>query len=189
MADEIEDLAGDAQHFDRAKWILTGQTYPTNPPGDMRAYYDTLFEIPNKYQSGLIPDDSINVLDFIKLALPKTTSAILTYSAKKFFSKESQNEDIQCLVSCDIPSKSFIDDAKLESGQAMLDGAMSIEDPQYKGGHLPLWSITFWDEMYAIRQEQQIWQQSVKWLSAKVDNSARITTINECWKIIGGMKP
>ena len=33
----------------------------------------------------------MSVLDFITLELPKTTSAILTYAAKTWFSKESPN--------------------------------------------------------------------------------------------------
>ena len=63
------------------------------------------------------------MLDFIQLDLLKTTSAILTYSAKTLFltQKESLTEDIQCLTSRNIPSKSFIDNAKAVSGQAMLD--------------------------------------------------------------------
>ena len=35
-----------------------------------------------------------SVLDFIGLELPKTTSDILTFSAKTWFSKESRKEDV-----------------------------------------------------------------------------------------------
>ena len=40
------NLAGEAQDFELAKWISTGQIYPTNPPEAMRAYYDTIYDIP-----------------------------------------------------------------------------------------------------------------------------------------------
>ena len=74
----------------------------------MRAYYDTVYDITSDCQNRLIPDNAMNVLDFIQLELPKTTSAILTYSAKTLFSKESPTEDIQCPTSRNIPSVTVI---------------------------------------------------------------------------------
>ena len=85
------------------------------------------------------------------------------------------------------PKESFIDDAKAVSGQAMLDGAMSIEDPQYKVGRLPLWTISFWARMHIICEEQEIWKQSGKWLAADADNSATMSAINECWMVLGSL--
>ena len=181
------NLSGDARDFEKAKWISTGQIYPTNPPETLLAYYDTVYDIPSKFQNRLIPNNAINVLDFIQLNLPKKTSAILTYSAMTWFSKETPTEDIQCLISRNLPCKSFVDNAKAVSGQAMLDGAMSIEDPQYKGGRLPLWAVSFWARMHDICEEQEIWRQSVKWLEANVDNSAKKTAINECWMVLGSL--
>ena len=133
----------------RILYIL-GQIYRTHPPEAMRASYDTIYNIPSECQNRLLPNNSMNVLDFIQLELPKTSSAILTYSAKTLILNESPTEDIECLTSCNLPSKTFVDNAKAVSGQAMLDGAMSIEDPQYMGGHLPLWTISFWAKMHAI---------------------------------------
>ena len=187
--DNFISLAGEARDFDQAKWISTGQIYPTEsePPEEMRAYYDTVYDIPSDYQNRLIPDNAMNVLDFIQLDLPKTTSAILTYSAKTLFSKESPTEDIQCLTSRNIPSKSFVDNAKAVSGQAMLDGAKSIEDPQYKGGRLPLWTISFWARMHVIREEQEIWKKSREWLDENMDKTGETTTINECWMLLGSL--
>ena len=69
----------------------------------------------------------------------------------------------------------------------MLDGAMSIKDPQYKGGCLPLWTISFWARMHVICEEQEMWKQSGKWLTANVDNSAKMTVINECWMVLEGL--
>ena len=84
MADFI-NLAGEAQDFELAKWISTSQIYPTNPLEAMQAYYNTIYDIPIKCQNKLIPNNAIGILDFIELELPKTTSAILTYSAKIWF--------------------------------------------------------------------------------------------------------
>ena len=181
------NLAGEARDFEQAKWISTGQIYPTNPPEAMRAFYDTIYDIPCGCQNRLILDNAMSVLDFIELELPKTPSAILTYSAKTWFSKENPTEDIRCLVSRNLPSKTFVNDAKAVSGQAMLDGAMSIEDPHYKGGRLPLWMISFWARMHVICEEQEIWKQSEKWLAANMDNSAKTNMINECQMVLGSL--
>ena len=80
----------------------------SEPLEEMRAYYDTVYDITSDCQNRLIPDNAMNVLDFIQLELPKTTSAILTYSAKTLFSKESPTEDIQCPTSRNIPSVTVI---------------------------------------------------------------------------------
>ena len=122
------DLAGEPRDFEQAKWISTGQIYPTDPPAAMRAYYDTIYDIPINFRNRLIvPDNAMSVLDFIGLELPKTTSAILTYSAKAWFSKENPTEDIQCLTSRNLPSKSFIDDAKAVSWHTILEGPYSYQ--------------------------------------------------------------
>ena len=104
------NLAGEARDFEKAKWISTGQIYPSNPPEAMRAYYDTIYDISCECQHILLPDNAINVLDFIQLELPKTTSAILTlaYSAKAMFSKEGPTEDIRCLTSRNLPSEKML---------------------------------------------------------------------------------
>ena len=48
MADFI-NLAGEARDFEQANiMISTGQIYPTNPPEAMRAYYDTIYDIPSE---------------------------------------------------------------------------------------------------------------------------------------------
>ena len=38
-----------------------------------------------------------------------------------------------------------------------------------------------------ICEEQQIWKQLEKWLAANVDNSARMTAINEYWMVLGSL--
>ena len=54
------NLAGEAQDFELAKWISTGQIYPTHPLEAMRAYYDTIYDIPSECQNRLLPNNSIS---------------------------------------------------------------------------------------------------------------------------------
>src|SRR6266511_5279015 len=46
-----------------------------------------------------------------------------------------------------IPSKVWIQEMYTQINQAVLDGMQSVEDPQYLGSYLPLWSIGFWKEI------------------------------------------
>ena len=53
---EIQDLSGDARDFDKANWIKRNRKYPADPPAELRAYQDSLYEIPQEYQCQLIPE-------------------------------------------------------------------------------------------------------------------------------------
>ena len=70
MTSETLDLSGDACDFDKPKWIKQNRKYPIDPPADLRAYHDSLYEIPLKYQHRLIPPSS-NIIEFTELKLPK----------------------------------------------------------------------------------------------------------------------
>jgi hypothetical protein len=63
-----------------------------------------------------------------------------------------------------LPSREFVADAEAHLGQALLDGAESIEDPAYKGEGLPVWAIEYWKEMYAAADAQEVWKKSIAWL-------------------------
>ena len=45
---EIQDLSGDAHDFDKVNWIKRNRKYPADPPTELRAYQDSLYEIPQE---------------------------------------------------------------------------------------------------------------------------------------------
>ena len=59
------------------------------------------------------------------------------------------------------PSLEFVQDVEAHLGQAILDGAQSIEDPAYKGGGLPFWTIRYWKEMHVVSQAQARWKKVI----------------------------
>ena len=91
---EIQELAGDARDFDKVKWIKRNCKYPADPPAELRAYQDALYEIPQEYQHQLMPEPTfrVNVIQFTELQLPGTTSTLIEYAAKNCFS-EHECED------------------------------------------------------------------------------------------------
>ena len=186
----IEDLSGNACDFDNVKWIGKGHKYPVNPSAALRAYQEAIYKIPIQYQKILIPEPSLNIIDFISLELPETIATLIDYSAKNCYLKREPTEDIICLTKRNLPSRTFVNDAKSHFGQAILDGAKSIADPHYKGGSLPLWVVSFWDRMLDVREEQKTWQKATQWLRRhwREDKSSRMKIINECWALLGSLE-
>ena len=181
----VEDLSGDARDFNKAKWIRQNRKYPADPPAELLAYKDTLYEIPRQYQLLLIPNLTLNIIQFTELKLPETTSTLIEYAAKNSFSEQEATEDTSCLANRNLPSRTFVNNAKLAFGQAMLDGARSIDDPYYKGGLLPLWTVQYWNTMHNILDDQKTWQKALQWLKQHdEDNSARRRIFNECWTLL-----
>ena len=59
--DYVQDLSGDARDFNKAKWIRQNHIYPANPPAELQAYQDTLYDIPQQFQLQLIPDMTLDI--------------------------------------------------------------------------------------------------------------------------------
>ena len=181
---EIQDLSGNACDFDKVKQIKQNCKYPADPPAELRAYQDSLYEIPQEYQLQLLPEPTFNIIQFTKLKLPGTTSTLIEYATKNCFSEHEPTEDKSCLANHNLPSRIFVNNAKSAFGQAILDGAKSIDDPHYKGGFLPLWTVAYWGAMHGIVEDQKIWQQVLQWLKQCEDNSARRKFFSECWTLL-----
>ena len=118
-------------------------------------------EIPRQYQPLLIPDPTLSIFQFTELKLRKT-STLIEYVAKICFLEQDETEDISCLANRNLPSRTFVNNTKLAFGQAILDGARSINDPYYKGGLLPL---QYWDTMHEMLDDQKTWQKAIEKMS------------------------
>jgi hypothetical protein len=67
---QLEDLSGDARDFHKRKWIKQNRRYPADPPAELLAYKDSLYDIPQKYQLQLIPEPALII---ISLNLPSSS--------------------------------------------------------------------------------------------------------------------
>lgn len=70
---------------------------------------------------------------------------------------------------------SFIHQAKKHFGQAILVGANSIRDPDFKGQPLPLWSLDFWEKAHHIIDLQNAWRKAQKWLEKCLSKGIDVT--------------
>ena len=110
----VEDLSGDARDFNKAKWIRQNRKYPADPPAELLAYKDTLYEIPRQYQLLLIPNLTLNIIQFTELKLPKT-STLIEYVAEICFLEQDETEDISCLANRNLPSRTFVNNTNWPS--------------------------------------------------------------------------
>jgi hypothetical protein len=187
MAIDI-NFSGEAKNLDCAFWIGKGKRYPKNPPPDLIAYCDSLYEISDTWMKKLLPQKDMPINTYISWKLSTSRSTLIDISAHSCFLPEIPSENPESLLARSIPSKQFIRDAKLAFNQRILDGCRSLRDPNYKGKPLPLWSIDMWDKMHEAADAQEIWKGVDTWLRSHTDNSARRAAIEECQgylKILG----
>jgi hypothetical protein len=160
--DNIVDLTEDPV-FRKEDWM--GKLYPTSDvPQELRMFCDAALEIPAALQEALLPDSNLSVNAFVELHLPTTQATLISFGAKSCFSKMKPTKNISCLKTRKLPSLEFVEDAEVSIGQALLDGAQSINDPAYKGEGLPIWTIRYWRMMHAVAKGQAGWKDSIRWL-------------------------
>ena len=176
----IIDISGEAKNLDCAFWIGKGKKYPSNPPPDLIAYCDSLYDISDTWMKKLLPQKDMPIDTFISWKLPSTKSTLVDISAHGCFLLEMPSENPESLLARSIPSKLFILDAKLALNQRILDGCRSLHDPNYKGKPLPLWSIQIWERLHEAADAQKLWKGVDRWLQTHTDNSARRAAIKEC---------
>jgi hypothetical protein len=163
-ADNIIDFTK-PRVFRKDDWM--GKIYPASKadePPELSDFRDAALEIPVVHRKALLPDPSLSVDAFVKLHLPLTQAALISFGAKSWFSKKKPTENVSCLKTRKLPSRKFVAEAEAYLGQALLDGTESIEDPVYKGGGLLMWAIGYWREMYTVAEALETWKKSIAWL-------------------------
>ena len=83
--DYVQDLPGDARDFNKAKWIRQNHIYPEKFTCRITSLPGPLYDIPQQFQLQLIPDMTLDIIQFTELKLPETTSTLIEYAAKKLF--------------------------------------------------------------------------------------------------------
>lgn len=173
-------MSGEVSTFAKHKWIGRGKTYPDDPPPDLRAYHDSVFEMPLDIAKRLLPDRDMPIAQFLTHKLPPRSVSLVIHDTKRCFSMEEPTEDIQALHTRSIPSREFVKHAAQSYSQALLDGARSFKDPHYKGGSWPIWIIDFWTQMHDVIDAQNLWKKSDYWISARMDQTAKRPELDEC---------
>ncbi|KAF8228718.1 hypothetical protein L208DRAFT_1403197 [Tricholoma matsutake] len=161
--------------------IGKGKIFPSNSSAfpDLEDFYRYTF-----------PNSEVAVKDFLALKLPKESYALVHPSASTCFSTLPANDNVKHLITRAFPSQNFVEAMRKEFGQALLDGAVSVEDPSYKNSRLPLWSLQYWHEMYKVVDSQSRWRTCLIWLDSKMHSTATLLAVQvvQAWlsiKIMG----
>lgn len=179
--------------FDEKRWIGKGKIFPSNSSAfpDLKGYRKRKLFIPEDFYRYTFPNSEVTVKDFLALRLPKESYALVHPSASTCFSTFPANDDVKHLIPRALPSRSFVEAMSKEFGQALLDGAVSVEDPSYKNSRLPLWSVQYWQEMYKVVDSQSRWRTCQIWLDSKMHPTATLPAVQvvQAWISVTRMSP
>ena len=120
--------------------------------------------IPDIYRTNLIPRPNLSVKDFLSMGVPAKRAALVHVTASKQFTSNVPLTDAMCLQTRKLPSLEFVEDAAKSIGQALLNDAQSIMDPDYKGPGLLLWVVQYWIEKHKVLRMRALWQGNLDWL-------------------------
>ncbi|KAJ7101505.1 hypothetical protein B0H15DRAFT_769608 [Mycena belliarum] len=170
MAPEVVDLSADDALFDPAAWIGKHKEFPrTNLHSEVHTALGNVLKLPSAHTS-VLPGPNLPITKFLKLSLPKKTSALLFSGTGTWFSADTPTTSTECLLARSIPPREVIEDLMKEAGQAWLDGAKSIVDPRFNDGRerFPIWALTLWSELLKVVDDQRRWQHSCEWIESEL---------------------
>ena len=186
MQHHFINISSDVEHpFEKSLWIGKGRKYPKNPldvPFGLINYCNHLLEIPDDIAQKFIPDSSLDIKAFLRYKLPDITFSLPIKKAQCCFSNKTPNENTTFLEHRRIPSHALVSSLKEYFRQAILDGAQSVEDPQFPGSRLPLWCIAYWKEMHLIHDIQQGWRKGMRCIEEHIplaDGLGEIETLRK----------
>ena len=145
----------------------------------MDNYCKQKLSIPEDSYKNIFPDREVTVKDFLALKLPKERFGLVNPLASTCFSTIAANDTIRHLAARELPSRNFVEAMRKEFGQALLDSAVSVDDPSYKNSRLPLWSVQYWHEMYSVVDSQSQWRRCLSWLDSNMDPTATLPAVQE----------
>jgi len=153
--------------FNKEEWINKGLVYPKDPQKvdlGLAYYCQSQLKIPPHILQNYFPNKHLPVKALLIYNLPKVAISLVAVKATHCFHARKPNDDGIQLGQRNIPSEAWVNTMYMQFNQAILDGKQSVEDPQYPGSYLPLWSIGFWRKMQVVVVAWNDWRRAVGWL-------------------------
>ncbi|THH05194.1 hypothetical protein EW146_g9969 [Bondarzewia mesenterica] len=163
--------------FSRQEWIGKGRKFPASfdVPPELQAYINSALDIPQNDEKSLLPDVKLSVHELLSMPIQRRDYNLVNADPTSIFEIHPPNINPSCLRERTIPSQRFVKDVRDAIGQALLDGASSVRDPRYKGGRLPIWTITFWTKMHSVFKARDAWEASHHWLRTHYSIATDVT--------------
>jgi hypothetical protein len=122
-------------------------------------------QIPDIYRAKLLLRPELSVKSFLAIDVPTKCTTLVHVTTSKQFTSAAPIADASCLMTWKLPSLEFVTDAAEMVSWALLNGAQSVKDPDYKGSGLPVWAVQYWAEMHQVLAMQALWQGNLDWLN------------------------
>lgn len=158
--------------FQKADWIGQGLKYTTNDvPIELSIYIQQISSLTTHQQTQLdLPDPYLPFLALAERPLPHRDHSLVHASVQSAFQKATPNVELTWLKKRDLPSKSFVTKAEAALGQAVLDGARSIEAPRSDGARLPLGAVSYWRTMHRVLDAEEERDRARVWLLCRLSD-------------------
>ncbi|KAF5391500.1 hypothetical protein D9757_002470 [Collybiopsis confluens] len=152
--------------FERSKWIGLGIKWSDQLPKEVQNARDELLRLPVEDH---LPTPLCSVEELLQTALPEQSSKLYLTQPKSWFKAEKPFTPVSQLVNRPLPSETFLREALKHVGQAMLDGNLSITDPNYNEGQdrFPIHALSYMLEALQMAKGKERWARGEKWLTTK----------------------
>ncbi|TEB28567.1 hypothetical protein FA13DRAFT_1794026 [Coprinellus micaceus] len=168
---EIIEIGEGMDTFDVVTWKSKhGSTYPSpgNVPAGLQHARDKAFVIPPELRS-LIPESTTTIAMLLQHEVIHQVAILNTTKPSAWFSNDVPHTSVTVLVNRPIPDAATLDKLNSTSSQAWLSGCQSFVDHRFNNGrdHLPLGTLTFWNEMSECLKHHNAWKGGVDWVTSK----------------------
>ncbi|KDR83159.1 hypothetical protein GALMADRAFT_206799 [Galerina marginata CBS 339.88] len=119
-----------------------------------------------------LPEDALAVLPAQKLSISQLIESRFSMQVQMLqigtpsscFSEREPNTSLTSLLLRPVPSRKFIQQLQACSGQAMLDGKVSVKDWTQKDVYVPFSVLTWWNYLHDAISAKQAWLRAKEWL-------------------------
>ncbi|KAG1828582.1 hypothetical protein DFJ58DRAFT_849032 [Suillus subalutaceus] len=151
-------------HVPVGKWVDAGDR--ALDPEDLDLLSE-IMDIPKEVSSMLLPSsDAVNVRQILKFTLPDVDDGSFAQAGASCFDSARPNENLD--LPPFIPPKPWVYSLRESLDDAIREGKRSIVHPQLKDQPLPLWMLSLWEKLHAVRDAKMLWQNANRWLSQKM---------------------
>lgn len=159
--EELSDSEVDSSYLQ--DWI--GKQWPDRPPLKLISYVQSLLAIPQEWQH-LLPSSSISLEDLTATSLPTVDLRLFTAATSLFSPLHADRPASWHLAARGTPPLTIVQQMASNVRQAILNGARSVRDPRYQRGWLPLWAITYWEQVHVVYSVRADVKHAQSWLRA-----------------------
>ncbi|KAI0637587.1 hypothetical protein C8Q77DRAFT_1070112 [Trametes polyzona] len=163
------DLTDDSETFNADEWIGKNHVFSAAQlPLCVLDAHRKAIKLGPEDRSTFIPDHTLPASTFIAIWFPVRSCSILQVKGNEWFTPDPPTHALELLTLHVIPPSQTLDALLEQSGQAWLNGTLSIRDPHFHHGkeHFPLNALRLWRELSQMAEAQAEWKGCLSWLSA-----------------------